>query len=273
MVSPFNKKASTPIAPIEPTSLDELFNMLKVGSDGAASAQSDREQLSLRELQAINRFNGVCINGEVSEVKGSIAKCLQEGNSSLFPLSKSALEKHCNGGIDACASPLYYAAGKGHVVICDLLVEAFPFLVNATNKYGSTALHWAAFNGHANVVKFLLREGADCNATSNNGNRALCGACEGGHDKCVEALLEAGASQHYADSGGISPIMRACVAGRPKVVSALLASSAFRSCSDGPLRKSTMQWAIQMSDSDTRTQESVRACVSLVTAAFKAGQY
>ena len=53
--------------------------------------------------------------------------------------------------------------------------------VNAKDEDGRTALHLAAFNGHADIVEALLRHGADVNAKDKDGYTALHWAATLGH--------------------------------------------------------------------------------------------
>jgi ankyrin repeat protein len=41
-------------------------------------------------------------------------------------------------------------------------------LINVQNEQGNTPLHWAALNGHLEVVKALVQNGADCKVNFNN---------------------------------------------------------------------------------------------------------
>jgi ankyrin repeat protein len=59
---------------------------------------------------------------------------------------------------------------------------------------GSTALHHAAWRGHADVVKLLLQAGADVNAkTRSNSETPLHLAAMHGHTDVIQLLLQAGA--------------------------------------------------------------------------------
>lgn len=60
------------------------------------------------------------------------------------------------------ARPLHYAAYNGHFEIVKLLVE-HGAKVNAQDESGQTALHVAAQNGHAEIVNYLLSKGAEIN--------------------------------------------------------------------------------------------------------------
>ena len=69
--------------------------------------------------------------------------------------------------------PFFLAASKGFGEVVQLFLN-LPVDVNMTNSSGHTALHEAAFNGHAPVIKILLKaEGIEVNKKSNIGFTAL----------------------------------------------------------------------------------------------------
>ena len=63
------------------------------------------------------------------------------------------------------------------------------------NIYGSSALHWAAFNGHLAIAKRLLEGGADVTLRGINGKTAIDWAREKGKSQVVALLSE----PRYAD--------------------------------------------------------------------------
>ncbi|KAJ3278143.1 hypothetical protein HK104_002609, partial [Borealophlyctis nickersoniae] len=60
------------------------------------------------------------------------------------------------------ATALHYAAANGHL---DIVSHILPHLtvhdINKGNEDGSTALHWAALNGKKECVEMLVKAGAD----------------------------------------------------------------------------------------------------------------
>jgi len=91
-------------------------------------------------------------------------------------------------------------------------------MVNAANSDKDTPLHWVASEGHIEVVKILLAEGADVNACNKDQNTPLLVACEAGQDEAALALARRGANLGVEDSEGANVATLA-----PKLVSALRA--------------------------------------------------
>lgn len=88
-------------------------------------------------------------------------------------------------------SPLHYAARRGDLGICQLLLK-YSAQVDATTKAGqATPLHRASFMGHSDVVRLLLDHGADPLCLDSDGMTALHKAIEGGHAGTAIILLTA----------------------------------------------------------------------------------
>jgi ankyrin repeat protein/L-ascorbate metabolism protein UlaG (beta-lactamase superfamily) len=69
----------------------------------------------------------------------------------------------------ALAADIHEAAKTGDLQKVQELVKADPDMVNLKDNSGRTPLHWAARNDHLNVVKFLVKNGADVNAEDKRG--------------------------------------------------------------------------------------------------------
>ena len=94
--------------------------------------------------------------------------------------------------------------------------------VNAVDKFGNLgwrALHWAACEGHADVIEVLLKHGANVNAKDNGGWTALHWAAKLGHADVVEVLLKHGADVNARDDRGWTALH---VAGNADVAEILL---------------------------------------------------
>jgi ankyrin repeat protein len=67
---------------------------------------------------------------------------------------------------------------------------------------GWAPLHYAAFEGRAVVVSYLLDKGADKNALAPNGYTALMLAARGGHTEAAKMLLYEDVDVSIAAPGG-----------------------------------------------------------------------
>jgi ankyrin repeat protein len=69
---------------------------------------------------------------------------------------------------------------------------------NKQNKWGKTALHFAAKTGNAKIVKMLLQKSSSPNITDNNNWTALYHAAYNCHVQCVEILISYGANTNIS---------------------------------------------------------------------------
>lgn len=68
---------------------------------------------------------------------------------------------------------LHWAAYNGHVKIVRWLLKTFPDLLDLKTRNGSTALHNAITQGHLDIIKFLLLCGASCTVKNADGENAF----------------------------------------------------------------------------------------------------
>jgi uncharacterized protein len=91
------------------------------------------------------------------------------------------------------------------------------------NKKGWTPLHYAATNGHDDVVKLLLDHSAYIDAGSPNGTTPLMMAARGGHVSTVKLLLDSGADLNVKNQLGLTALDFAKQYKEPDVVDGLTA--------------------------------------------------
>ncbi len=87
---------------------------------------------------------------------------------------------------------LQIAAENGHLEVVKRLLDDGA-VVNMEDEQGLTSLHYAAKNGHLEVVKSLLDAGAEVNRKDNQGETALDYALNSGQEEVGLVLIEAGA--------------------------------------------------------------------------------
>jgi ankyrin repeat protein len=99
--------------------------------------------------------------------------------------------------VNACTNlgdtALMLASSNGHTEVVRLLIDNGAY-VNACSEDPcdmTTALISAAFDGHTDVVRVLIKHKANINARSNNGITALTYATSNGHIDVVHVLTEA----------------------------------------------------------------------------------
>ncbi|KAB0390919.1 hypothetical protein E2I00_014073, partial [Balaenoptera physalus] len=86
--------------------------------------------------------------------------------------------------------------------------------VDERNECGQTPLMIAAEQGNLEIVKELIKNGANCNLEDLDNWTALISASKEGHLHIVEELLKCGANLEHRDMGGWTALMWACYKGR-----------------------------------------------------------
>jgi ankyrin repeat protein len=143
----------------------------------------------------------------------------------------------CDSGADLDSTalghrtPLIWASSEGHVgVVQRLLYHMGGEGIDGKGGYHEklTALHLAAANGHAEVVKLLLQRGADATIVNDWGAIPLSSACAGGHLGVVQLLLEHQGLQALGmtPSTRLTPLHHAARKGREDMVKFLLSKGA-----------------------------------------------
>jgi ankyrin repeat protein len=112
----------------------------------------------------------------------------------------------CNGaGIDAQdkegRNALHYAAKYGHLEIVQYLIENGAD-INSRDKRGDTALHYASWQGNIEIVQHLVDKGANVNIQNTCGSSILYYAVGEGHLQLAEYLIKCGADINAQDYKG-----------------------------------------------------------------------
>lgn len=133
------------------------------------------------------------------------------------------VKKLLDAGVDVNAANRYggtalaFAADKGHAAVVDLLLERGANVNAEDTFYGSTPLAWAVRHGHAAIVRSLLAKGAK------SGPQALIAAAGEGHAEVTKVLLEHDKPGPEALSDAL---MVATQSEKPEVVALLQAAGA-----------------------------------------------
>jgi ankyrin repeat protein len=128
--------------------------------------------------------------------------------------------------------PLHEAAALGDDAAVAAALARAPDALHLLSPDGWSALHLAAFFGHAGTAALLLARGADGGLWSRafEHNLPLHAACAGRREKIdvVRALIPATPDLNARQGRGWTPLMLAAVNGMAATVEALLAAGADR---------------------------------------------
>mmetsp|Transcript_12194 Transcript_12194/g.13326 ORF Transcript_12194/g.13326 Transcript_12194/m.13326 type:complete len:139 (-) Transcript_12194:24-440(-) len=86
-------------------------------------------------------------------------------------------------------TPVHYAALNNNVTLLKFFVEYCHANLSTQDKYLRTALHWAAYYGHKQIVEYLLTQGVNSSMEDENCKTPLNLAQEKGRNDVIELLL------------------------------------------------------------------------------------
>lgn len=103
------------------------------------------------------------------------------------------------------ATYLHYAAQAGNCDVAALLIE-FGAMLDATDKYGDTAIIKAAQRGKSGMITLLLQKGAIVNIQNKRGLTALMEAARSPNYVAVNTLVRSGADASIRDASGMTAL-------------------------------------------------------------------
>jgi ankyrin repeat protein len=159
-----------------------------------------------------------------------------------FLLSQGA-QASCRDGIGK--TPLMWACEEDHMGVVRVLVQHMgTHGLQLTDEQGRTAIHWAAYWGHEDMVAFLLDKGAQANSSDRARKTPFMMACEAGHVGVAGVLLP------YIGDGGLkdtdeqerSALHLAALGGHKDTVTFLLSKGA-QADRRVAMGKTPLEWA------------------------------
>ncbi|KAI9457889.1 ankyrin repeat-containing domain protein [Russula earlei] len=117
------------------------------------------------------------------------------------------------------------ASQNGHSDVVRLLLENGA-IVDSRNNDSWTPLMFASDEGHLDIIRLLLQSGANVEFQTKSGTTPLMKASRHGHSDVVRLLLQNGAIAHSCDNEGWTPVMLASREGHSPVVRLLVQSGA-----------------------------------------------
>ena len=175
-----------------------------------------------KALQCVTQWSkfGDLVKADVSLLHALCAKGPISGALRLLEQKADVDAKDKDG-----ETALHWATRSGHEAVVRLLLE-HKADVDAKDKERETALHRATRNGHEAVVRLLLEHKADVDAKDKDRETALHRAAKNGHEAVVRLLLEAKADVNVKDSYGRTALYLAAERGHEAVVKLLLEAKA-----------------------------------------------
>eukprot|EP00240_Pyramimonas_obovata_P012311 CAMPEP_0118948558 /NCGR_PEP_ID=MMETSP1169-20130426/48053_1 /TAXON_ID=36882 /ORGANISM="Pyramimonas obovata, Strain CCMP722" /LENGTH=143 /DNA_ID=CAMNT_0006895029 /DNA_START=248 /DNA_END=675 /DNA_ORIENTATION=- len=108
-------------------------------------------------------------------------------------------------GHSKAAEKLHRYAKAGELRKCRKLLKKYPRLdVNARDRKGKSPLHLAASAGSSDLLKWLLRHGADASQLDDAGNSVAHSAARASAWETLEVLLDLGLDPQAVNSKGES---------------------------------------------------------------------
>lgn len=119
--------------------------------------------------------------------------------------------------------PLAYALWQGNFAAAEILIEHDNSILKDATPQGVTLLHKYARQGDEAQLRFLVRQGANCNAQDHSGQTALHHAAQSIFStESIATLLKYGARDDITNKDGHTPLMCALRNGRQQAAAILL---------------------------------------------------
>ena len=90
-------------------------------------------------------------------------------------------------------TPLIIAASHGRTEVCKYLIDTAGVDIQHQNKYGMSAIHWAAREGKLETCQLLLERGIDYQKPAQNGSTPVSLSFFSRHGPCFAELMLHGA--------------------------------------------------------------------------------
>ena len=176
-------------------------NVVKILLDHNIDVKSGYTQTALFWAAAKHHFEiASMLLAHGVDGRGALVQLSMQGDvtATEFLLSKSVA---VNVEDDNGTTPLAAAASRGHTAVVKLLLNNKANVNYKSQKHGMTALMSAA---QLDTLAALVEKGADVNAKSNQGWTALMGAAWDGHFEMVKFLISQHADANMRNSSGES---------------------------------------------------------------------
>lgn len=98
---------------------------------------------------------------------------------------------------------MHLAAENGHAHVIEILADKFKASIFERTKDGSTLMHIASLNGHADCATMLFKKGVYLHMPNKDGARSIHTAAAYGHTGIINTLLQKGEKVDVTTNVGI----------------------------------------------------------------------
>ncbi|KAJ8969600.1 hypothetical protein NQ317_011314, partial [Molorchus minor] len=142
------------------------------------------------------------------------------------------------------------AAENGHANIIELLADKFKASIFERTKDGSTLMHIASLNGHADCAMMLFKKGVYLHMPNKDGARSIHTAARYGHVGIINTLLQKGEKVDVTTNDNYTALHIAVESCKPAVVETLLGYGADVHVRGGKLKETALHIAARVKDGD-----------------------
>ncbi|KAG8227342.1 hypothetical protein J437_LFUL003331 [Ladona fulva] len=119
-------------------------------------------------------------------------------------------------------TPMHLAAERGHASVIELLADKFKASIYERTKDGSTLMHIASLNGHAECAMMLFKKGVYLHMPNKAGARSIHTAAKYGHVGIISTLIQRGEKVDVTTHDNYTALHIAVESAKPAVVETLL---------------------------------------------------
>lgn len=193
---------------------DAFINSIKKNNDNNNSLQASQPSAPENEPKnsLANQASSSNHNAQSkSEKKPKSSIANQASSSNRNAQSKAEKKESRKEQFTENYKAFFTAVQKGNISKVKKFITKIDNINKIDDSSGATALIIASFHGFTNLVKLLLKNGAEVNIPSDKKETALHGAVIQRHKAIVKILLENGADVHACNKKGFTPYHAACL--------------------------------------------------------------